>query len=403
MVRIIGEKKYKWNWSEDVIPYIVRFNMALDYDPEVTDPQQPVCTIKIVFRYADIDNDNPSNWHMEESVFRTRTLKVSDFDAAHNFTDFYFDGPNDGEYVYPPLFLDPTDPDDKIQELSEADTTYSDVNADNGIQYVVDWLGVGALYINKVEAYDRMAWKQYIDFPGLAMNQIESYANDYSNWDNMKFWYASDEPSSIDAFSPMHTVDEILNNAGSVPLITDYYPRAEIIINGDTLMKQFVQIAKPTQLMVDDYPISPYEDPPMMVRMESLRKQFAVAHSIRPGFWYVAQAFGEQMADGTWCGWRLPDSTELKSTVMLALAHGIKGLIFYKYLDAGPFNNGKFACIGNYWERGIIGQDLNPTPLWNLIKNNLVPRLKGTLGSTLFGLDYTGTYVHILQRFYYPT
>ena len=77
--------------------------------------------------------------------------------------------------------------------------------------------------------------------------------------------------------------------------------------------------------MIDNYPIGPALDPPLEVRLESLRKQFTLAHSLQPDFWYVAQAFGWQLPDDSWCIWKKPTPAECSALVMLALAHGSKG------------------------------------------------------------------------------
>ena len=95
---------------------------------------------------------------------------------------------------------------------------------------------------------------------------------------------------------------------------------------------------------------------------------------MQPGFWYVAQGFGIKAPDGSWHIWQKPDSTELKTTVMLALAHGVKGLMFWNY-DTYPWQD-------PYIIDGIVGENDEPTELWYLIKENIAPRLRGTLGNS---------------------
>ena len=97
-------------------------------------------------------------------------------------------------------------------------------------------------------------------------------------------------------------------------------------------------------------------------------------------------------ATGEWCHWRKPDSTELKAMSMLSLAHGVKGLLFWSYDIKHTYYwapcNVEYDCIVNK-----VGEEFIKSELWYVIKNNLSARLKGPLGNTLLGLDYTGDYI----------
>ena len=93
------------------------------------------------------------------------------------------------------------------------------------------------------------------------INNITTYLSDYSRteWPNLKYWYAHDEPHSIDAFAPIKTVDEIVRNAGSVPLITHFF-EVNVYKNGEYIYEHFYNAVQPEKLMFDAYPF--HTNPP---------------------------------------------------------------------------------------------------------------------------------------------
>jgi hypothetical protein len=316
--------------------------MALDFDLGSVNQNENVCVIKVVYRFGEVINGIYVG--TRDTVFLQDTLKVEDFPSNGNFDYFDFEAPNYYEY---PSESYPSEVEEKMGIPYENGIKYKDSNGDNGIQFWVDWLRedtLCTLYIDYAEVYDNDGWNNYIEFPGLVATQITNYVQRYSDWDNIIYWYGQDEPWTIDAFSPMRIVDSLVQAAGGAPLITEFYPYWSFnnTINGDTLIRQFVELAKPEKLMIDVYPFGP-DVSRLPIALESLRSKFQEAHSLQPNFWYVGQAYGWQLPDESWCVWRLPDSTELKASVMLALAHGVKGLILTKFVSEGPFT--RLPCI----------------------------------------------------------
>ena len=112
-------KKYRrvYGPNEGVIQFIARFKMALAYDPQEVNPSDPVCKIKVVYRYYVKDKITPSNSHYEEIVIqgREQILRVSDFPQDGSFKIFNFNGLT-YQYdvsIYPPkeiryLFTEPS-------------------------------------------------------------------------------------------------------------------------------------------------------------------------------------------------------------------------------------------------------------------------------------------------------
>ena len=369
------EKRYKrWLYGcRDCIDYTVSYRMALDNKSNVNS-NETVCRIKVVHRYARLLG---SKFELIDEVLAEKTLKVSDFPVDGSFKNFKLP-----PYRYSLKFTKPS-----IDKY-----TYKDRFGDNGIQYQVEWLRNDkkcTLYIDYVEVYDKEGKyfnSEYSAQNTEAVRNIKSYVNKYSEWDNIIYWFAHDEPAAIDVYTPMRFVDSLVRREGGAPLITEFYPDWRITVNGDSQLVRYFNMVNPQKLMIDIYPFAPVKDIPTSSRLESLRQQFTIAHRLQPDFWYVGQGFGIRDKNGNWETWRFPDSTELKSTIMLALAHGVKGILFWNYDSYSG---------GSTFIEGMVDRNLKPTELWYLISGNFVPRLKGKLGMTLLDLDYTGDYINI--------
>lgn len=92
--------------------------------------------------------------------------------------------------------------------------------------------------------------------------------------------------------------------------------------------------------------------------------------------------------------------------VMLALAHGSKGILF-EWFDSFPEYNLYEPCPNTYL-KCLVDLEGNPEiseidqeTLYNTVKNKLVPRLKGKLGERLMRLNYSGNYLQ--YRYQIPT
>jgi len=130
--------------------------------------------------------------------------------------------------------------------------------------------------------------------------------------------------------------------------------------------------------------------------LEYLRAVLQETHLVYPNSWYDAQGFGYRTeTPGDWCGWRKPDSTELKASVILALSHGVKGIMFWQLGSRRTGNNSSCNTLEREYIDCIIDEDLQPSELFYVIKNNIAPRLKSTLGTTLLSLNYTGDFINI--------
>ena len=87
---------------------------------------------------------------------------------------------------------------------------------------------------------------------------------------------------------------------------------------------------------------------------------------------------------------RKPNRAQLRATTMLALAHGAKGILYWNYYSylTRTSNCGTVQLID-----AIVDTNFQPTDLYDEIKDNIFPRLNGTLGNALVNLNYTGNYI----------
>jgi hypothetical protein len=405
------KRLYPYNWRKDTVKYVPRFNMALSKDPSVGN-NEDVCKIKVVYRYRRYD----SNWTNpidSDYVFMERTLKVGDFDPYGNFDDFYLNPhPDSVWYKYSRIEFPPAG---KIAgQIPADDYIYTDSEDSLGIQFCVDWLRTDelcTLYINYVEVYDNNGWNKYINNPGLVEYQIKHYADSIKNlgFTNIMYWGGTDEPYSIDTYTPLHIVDSLIRSypVQAPPLIVAFDPSwsVDYKINGEDELSMFYNIAKPGRINLGIYSCLEWWPVIRGYDFEWLRFNFQRASALDPNFWFNAQTFSYQRPDSSWCTWRKPEPPELISMVMLSLAHGAKGIEFM-WFDS--YNVGYItACSSNIYCNCVVDENGNPLPdtvysLYSTIKNNLVPRLKGTLGKTLMSLIYSSEYLQLIRNFNEP-
>jgi hypothetical protein len=390
-------KSYR-TWThgcEYCVEYNARFCMALDYDTTMINQDLNVCIIKVVHRYAIIYSPNPNDFIVKDTILAQKTLKVKDFNKDGSFKTIAFDS----TYKYSEVFNVQENEEKYNNNQQNSYPIYSDIDSDNGVQFWVDWLTsdtLCTLYIDYAEVYDNDGWNDYISNSERAKNRIINYAQNYSQWSNIKYWYGHDEPYSLDAYVPMRTVDSILRSATiAYPcLINSFYPYWDLMVNGEPHLATYVNTVNPAQLMIDYYPFSPLYNPFRWQDYESARSLFQLIHTVSPNFWFNPQSYGiKDSATNIWCRARRPSAPELKAMVKLLLAHGCKGIIFWNYDSyATTLCNvpGYFDCI--------LDHNGNRTDLWYLIRDNLAPRLKGTLGNSLLKLNYTGNYLRLRKN-----
>ncbi|WP_407931570.1 hypothetical protein, partial [Ignavibacterium album] len=407
------EKRYKrWNYGcyndSGCVTYTPRFRMALNNQGNAG-AEENVCKIKVVFRYKDLSD---SLHH--DVTFIERTLKVGDFDTLGNFDYFYLhQDPALGIYEYYPNFILPKNIGQMVD--SEPPINYIDWEEYTGIQFWVDWLRddtLCTLYIDYAEVYDNDGGDDLFEDSLTAANTYQNildYAEGFSDWNNIKFWGGADEPYTIDSYIPIHIVDSLIQSVQAPPLVVNFQPTwwHTLNVNGEDEIEMFYNIAKPSKITLSVNPVSADYSVIRYADLEWVRFNLQRTSLLDSNFWFHTQVVGYRKNypnnPPDWCVWRKPDPPELKAMVSLALAHGAKGIVFL-WFDS--YWNYSTHCSSDVYLEGIVDENGTPIPntgnaLYNTIKDNLVPRLKGILGTSLMKLDYTGDFLQ--YRYQIPT
>ena len=211
------DKYYRINYwePEPQILYTAKFVLGFDYPYSNPDPDLNVCKIAVVHHYRLLVNEVPIGDVID--TLGTKILKSSDF--QHNqFLESSI------EYSYPANIPNQNIGDYLLSPVTNPDTLFDDEYPGYGIQFIVDWYGVGTLYVDYVEVFDNLIWGTFLDPQFSYPDSIISFANNYSSWNFLKYWYAADEPHSMDAFTPIHIVDSLVRSVQGGPLITEFYP-----------------------------------------------------------------------------------------------------------------------------------------------------------------------------------
>jgi hypothetical protein len=297
------DKNYRlsyWSNPPRRVNYTVNYSLMLA-DPS-SNPLDDVCEIKVVFCYLD-----------DQEVRQCTTLvsdiiKRGEF-SGNSFQPFYL------SYTYPSEFDNPIlGPEGDSYE--SGNFSFDDTQANTGIEFQLDWLGTGTLYVDYVEVYDNLIWGYYRQFPNDVYDQLENFLSTYSGseWDDIiQYWFGKDEPQSIDYYEPMRVVDSLIRTMpGGRPLITQFYPQWDGWRNGDRTIPEFINRTNPDKLMFWNFPYKvgiSNED-----GLEFLRPLLQEASENDPDFWYMGQGIAQVgWSTGQECGWRKPDSMELKA------------------------------------------------------------------------------------------
>ena len=375
------------------LQYTPRFRMALARDPSV-DTTQNVCRLYVLVKYRRKVNNNyiddsDSTYVLTDTIY----LKVSDFPSNGQFKDFYLSEiPSQRTYEYPEMFRSDLTT-DKMVALP--DSIYrEDRDGGQGVQFCIDWLRsdtLCTLFIDNIEVYDNDGWNYYLSEPYITTQNIRTYAQNYSDWTNIKYWLGGHEPSSIDSYLPIKTVDSILqsDSVNAPPLINVVWPSWTLKLNGESQLERYYNTVLPNKLLLEDHPISASYNVVRPFDLEVLRRMLQESYTLTQDskFYYHVQSYGEKRG-GEWSVWRQPTVPEYRATMMLALTHGVDGLVQAQY-NSEPGG-------GDYPEMvGLIDTNYNPTALWYELKDNIFPRLKGTLGKKLLILNYTGDTLYL--------
>jgi hypothetical protein len=250
-----------------------------------------------------------------------------------------------------------------------------EANSVNDIEFRIQWLGTWELYVDFIELqYDDYIWRTF-EIQGIS--NITTQVNNFQNFNNIHYWYTKDEPE-VDRFEPHHLVNNAVIENSNNAAITTYLPYANGTYN-DIYIPQFLSKAQPSKFMFDIYPIrydvNYIEDPGytnfLLQEFEKLRTVCNAANTLSPGYYFVGQGFYSTV-DGE-PNQRMLTTEEFNSQNMLALSHGARGLIIWKYKSDAHFPS------------------LDSAPNLKIAFSNLATRLKGSLGNTLLDLNHNSS------------
>ncbi len=231
---------YPVNPPHNKVDFTATFRLAfanIPWNPEDIE----VCRLLVVHRMMIMLNGDPTGEYTVDTL-AIRSLLVGDF-PTDNFYAF------DLHYSYADSLLPP----DKRGEgmILPPGITYEDSWPETGIEFRVDWSGVGKLYVDYAEVCDDYIWRIYLNDPNSAINFISDYL-DTLNRSNIKYWYCVNEPRTVDYYYPMRRIDEIIDSIQpGTHLITEIYQSWNGQVNGDWHLKKYVEPGK--TLLRSDY------------------------------------------------------------------------------------------------------------------------------------------------------
>ena len=173
----------------------------------------------------------------------------------------------------------------------------------------------------------------------------------------------------------MRIVDSLVNDKVAKRVINAFYPDWRILVNGDSQLVNYYRRVNPEPLIIDYFPFSAVNNPVSWQDLEYARELIQIASSLDPTFWYVGQTFGfKDNATHNWQFERRPTPAELNSSVMLALAHGAKGILFWNY-DSYHTTEGE---ITGYYDCivGLPEDDYPPSDIYYYVQQDLVPTVE---------------------------
>lgn len=341
-------------------PLLYNINFRMKVLDEQVDPATEVCSITIKYSYS-IDGIP------QDTILLTGTI-ITAGNLTNQFQDRIF------QYRIPVNLKDnPAIPMDYPEG-------YEDRKRGQGVQYIVERLSNVGFAIDYIEIWDG---KQMIDYKlndSIFSTNILSKASEQSTISNLEFWHGSDAPLAIDHYQPYRIVDSILTTNDYPSLITNFYPSQDNLLNGWNSMQGWVDAVHPKKFYLECYPTwcsdtpSPCDSMDRMLEYLRTRLQMtfdATADTqLNHDFYYMAPVIGYQDRPGH-PYYRQPIGIEFRAMVMLALAHGAKGLFVMEYHSYWESN-------GSYLRtQGLVNLDGSFTDLWYYIKDNISPRING--------------------------
>lgn len=233
------DKKYKLQYLNSRIDYTLRINVAAkSIAGIIPQPTDPVCKIDVIFKYI----RNGVTYEILLPQNATKTLYAISFNDETFQT---FDIP----YYYPPDF---GQFEAKMSGLNQYENLdYDDTYPGTGIEFRVTWYGNKQLYIDYFEVFDQTIGIRLVDLYPQVVQEVGTFVNKYQGWDNINYYFSKSEPQTLDNYTPMKIVDEILQSLGKPKGIAEFYPPYNGWRNGDRTIFKFKEMANPEKIMME--------------------------------------------------------------------------------------------------------------------------------------------------------
>ena len=370
------------SWNPEVIKYLASFRMKIDSPSQDT---LPVCEIIITNTdSAGVDSI------LADSIITTSDLVTGyrNIIIPYDYRKyFHSESSTQNRYQFPGSFINQTD-----------GYTY---NSGSKVQFKIKWLGNKQLFVDYIEVYDQMIWDRWFNEPFLSMvDSIVVYDQEFAENSNfyskLKYYYTMDEPHSIDGYTPLRKVQEILdNNNIQADLLTHWYSEGDNLRDEDPSWPPYIALAQPQKVMFWFAPFTNSTDTGIpWDRSHTLylaHKMMQNAFYADSNFYVSAQTFGSKLGN-TYIQWMLPDTSEISAETMLSLAHGSKGIFYEGYYTYGAITERHAEGLVDY----PIGDYYPPRDIWYKVKD-LTSRLNSELGDNLMKLNYTGEFLMLRQ------
>lgn len=373
--------KYPHPWANEVQTYEVNFSMKLKNNPLPEEENDPMCEIIVWVKYL-IDGIE------YQEALESKTLKVGEIGIqgnqilSYNYENFCQNAFSAREQtsLCPP----------GSKELVDVEFRVKYLNPNH------------ELLIDFIEIYDIDIWWNRLrdeELQEIAREKIATYLNKFKSVNiqfyknNLKYFFGVDEPHTVDAYIPhafVQSVLDSLNNAwaeGAPLLFTHFMPEWNGYRNDAKVIPPFVNIVKPKPFHFYYPPF--YHSVHIENSLEFFRNVLTQAKEAvgNDDFWVTIEVW-EDPED--FLDWRQPTPAELNASVMLALAHGAKGIFYEPFYSYGTV-------------KGLLEPEepYEPKDIGIQARDFINPRLNGKLGNTLLGLNYTGNYLQ--HKYFTPS
>ncbi len=263
------------------------------------------------------------------------------------------------------------------------------------VEFIIDWFGSEFfdLYFDKVTVHDQRGIDIVNPLSPFRNSIINEAQNFFNNNDAIYAWYGIDEPYTIDNYEPYRIVDSIVyaatNHVKRIVTTLDNGMYGKYVSEDgnfkNSVTSEFWKRAKPEKIIVNMYPYHyPYtpEENPLYWYYDAeyfTRYKYPAIREVDPNFGVTLQAFGSNKYEDNVVKVDKADPSEAQMLYNLntALLFGAKEIALYLYFSTYDY---KFDF---YEELGLVDKDRQPTNKYYIVKNKIVPRLKGLFGQTL--------------------